>query len=84
MSGGRVYHARWMSKLGYDFKDWLRGRRSRGLRCACCGHSATLPARVADLAGQKLRCTRQRLDSAQVIEAAYREEWATAEGGTLH
>ena len=39
VSGGRLYHARWMSKLGippvpawtvnwfFDFKDWLLGRR---------------------------------------------------------
>ena len=47
------------------------------IRCAGCGHSAVPRGRVADLAGKTLRCTqcgaRQRLDMAQIIEAAYRQ-----------
>ena len=56
------------------------------LRCARCGHCAPLPGRVADLAGKTLKCSkcgaRQRLDLAQMIEAAYAEE-AAVEGSPL-
>lgn len=48
------------------------------IRCACCGHAATVPCgESAGLAGKVLRCTRcgtrQRLALGQVIGAIYRE-----------